>query len=457
MKNTEHKHSLPYRVLAALMAVILVAVGLAGCSGGKTESTTKSTQTTESTEATSKDGDNDQTASVGSDTVFSDRDDIAYVMIYNPDIYDENLDRNETVNTGSFEQWIDISAVRADAPSEESPFRFASQANMDKLSDDMKVDLSGSRASIPQPDFKVGDTKDFYYEDSAGKKNGSFNCVFSGGHCCFWVLDGARVADDAYLKSVAEEFDTKVYPADVENFGEPRYADVNGKVHILLHPMENDQLMGYFWIGDLFTHEELTDEEAKEYGANRDLAMIHINIALMRYPEYKEVLCSTLAHELQHLINATDGLEYNGIAYSNTWINESMSGYIEEKLYPGVKDMEGHYESFATSDLIRHGQSMYNFDTTYDDIGVYGSVFLYSQYLENLAGESVFRDFHKYWRTTFDESKLTDDYALYSVVSDAKKQDLDSKYTFPTELTFSSASSEFMSKMTLDFYISLLK
>lgn len=96
-------------------------------------------------------------------------------------------------------------------------------------------------------------------------------------------------------------------------------------------------------------------------------------------------------------------------------------------MYPGTKDLAGHYEEFATSDRIRHGQSMYNFTTdttnTNFDIGVYGSVYLFSEFLSSGAGDDVFSDIHSYWRTSYSPS--------------------------PDE--------EWMSKLTLDFYLSLLK
>ena len=448
-----NKNAFPRRVIAVILSGILIALCFSGCAGNTAEPTT---QAPTAPEQTGESVAGEQTSLETEDTVFSGRDDIAYVLIYNPEIYYEETDDNRTVNTGNFDKWIDAGAFRAEPPSEELPFRFTSQGDLKKEADGMDVDLTGSRASVPQPEFRVGDTAKYYYDDDTSKKQDTFRCVFSGSHCCFWTLQDAEIADEAMLERIANEFDTKIYPADVEAFGSPRYADVNGKIHVLFHPMDGYTL-GYFWQGDLYTHEELSDAEAERYGANRDLAMIHLNAGMLRYPDLEEIICSTLAHELQHLINFTDGIEYNGYSYASTWINESMSGYIEEKLYPGVKDAEGHYESFVSSDLIRHGQSMYHFGTEDRDIGVYGSVFLYSQYLEGIAGETVFRDFHNYWRTTFDPNRLFDENALYAVVPETVRQEIDGRYEFPSKLQFEDQYTEFMSKLTLDFYISLLK
>ncbi len=464
MNSVRKSNRTIFRLLAALLALSVVFC-MAGCAGktktndpGADRPTDKVTETGKETE-TEKETDapepKDQNKPAPDDSDFADRDDLAYVLIYNPGIYDENLDRNEKLSTGAFGEWVDAAAVRSGEVAEDPEFSFFSQGNFADEVKDMEVDLSGSRASVPQPTFKKGDSREFYYAESSSVKTGKFSCEYVGEHCCIWLMKGVK-ADGVGLDSIAGEFDGRIYDADVENFGEPRYADVNGKIHILFHPMENNTL-GYFRPADLFSHDEATDAEAKQYGLNRDLALIHLNAALLKDSRFEGMIYSTLAHELQHLINFTDFVEYNGENFSSTWINESMSGYIEEKLYPGVKEEEGHLEEFARSEMIRHGQSMYNFDTGYRDIGVYGSVFLFSQYFEKLAGETVFKQFHDYWRKTFDPRLLTDAKALYACVPESEAKKIDEAYDFPADLSFSDDAERWMSKLTLDFYLSLLK
>ena len=441
----------------SLLLILSLLFAMPACSFGPKETADDPGDSQTAEDGAKPDDASPDGSGVSSGGDLSGRSDLAYVMIYNPGLYNEQKDHNEKLSTGAFGTWIDTSAVRASVPRDDaSEYGYVSQKDLSAEVRGMDFDLSGSRASVPQPSFKQGDTREFYYTMGRTVETGSFSCVNVGEKCCVWFEDGVQAAD-GMVEAIVKEFDGKIYDADVETFGTPRYADVNGKIHILFHPMESEYLCGYFRPADLFSHEEATDEEAKQYGLNRDLAIIHLNSFLLQFPAAEEFICSTLAHELQHLINFTDFVEYNGVDFSATWINESMSGYIEEKLYPGVKESGGDFEAFATSDLIRHGQSMYNFDNTDDDIGVYGSVFLMSQYLENLAGDRVFKDYHDYWRRTFDPASLTDAKALYATLPSDKVNEIDRKYNFSDSIHFSGEEERWLSKMTLDFYISLLK
>ena len=145
---------------------------------------------------------------------------------------------------------------------------------------------------------------------------------------------------------------------------------------------------------------------------------------------------------------------------STFWSNKKRSCYIEENLYPGTKDLAGHYEEFATSDRIRHGQSMYNFTTdttnTNFDIGVYGSVYLFSEFLSSGAGDDVFSGIHSYWRTSYSPS-LDEAEAIVNSVPSSFKNKVDNIVDYGNVIRFADPDEEWMSKLTLDFYLSLLK
>lgn len=96
-------------------------------------------------------------------------------------------------------------------------------------------------------------------------------------------------------------------------------------------------------------------------GINTDHAIININSDMLS--EDIEFVQATLSHEFQHLICATDAFYYAQSPLMETWLNESMSAYAEELIYPGRKE-ENHYNDvFYLSDSFREGQSLYNFDT----------------------------------------------------------------------------------------------
>ena len=100
------------------------------------------------------------------------------------------------------------------------------------------------------------------------------------------------------------------------------------------------------------------------------------------------------------------------------------------------------------------------FDTTVSqfdfDIGVYGSVYLFSEYLSNKVGDDVFSDIHDHWRYsgsyTLDEAEAIADSASSSVYDE-----IDEVIDFDGQINFADAEDEWLSKLTLDFYISLLQ
>ena len=115
------------------------------------------------------------------------------------------------------------------------------------------------------------------------------------------------------------------------------------------------------------------------------------------------------------------------------------------------------------SSLIRNGQSLYNFTTNTAsaetwDIGVYGSVYLYSMYLEALAGEDVFANVHNYWRTSYNNTLCVTE-ALANAVPEDIYQAVDNSVRYPSAVLFDGFDSEkdiWVSKLTLQFYLDLL-
>ena len=430
------------RLIALCMALLLLSA-LVGCAA-KPEP--KPISQPEETEDTSADAS-------GLPTSFDGLNNVAYVMIYNPDVYDEQSDVNLDLNTGSFGSMIDISAVKADelAPESTRPIRPMSQAELN-AGFDLPISDLGQKAGGLVPVYAVGDTHEFYYGQPGNRNQATFVCRYAGTHGNIWTIQGDSSMTDEQVAYYGNEFDNTIYDADVNAFGEPRYADEGGKINLLFYEMQ-PYLWGFFWMGDLYTTGECSADVVETYGVNLDHAILNINVLHTSFDEDRDVMCSTMAHEFQHLICGTDVLE-SGV-YCHSWFNEAMSGYIEEQLYPGVKEWD--YLSFSESDLIRHGQSLFNFDTDVDteDFGVYGSVYLFSEYLAKLAGKQVFRDFHDYWRNSYSLT-LSEGEALQACLSDAAKSTVDQIH-FPGQPFFASEDDEFLSKLALSFYLSLLE
>lgn len=456
------------RILAVILVISMICT-LAGCGS------TGSSDNAETAAATEKARDEATEAEKAVSNVQT-LDNVDYVMIYNPDIYDEKIEYNQSVNTGDFSKSVDININRADAFTEMPELTYFSQKEMTDLIGDVELNLSQDRAVFIPSSYKVGDKKEFYYElgtQYSMPLKTSFTCVSEGEHCYIWFRTGKNV-DMNNVKKFVKEFDEVVYKTDRELFGIPRFEEEGGKINIVFQSMgqDSDTKMGYFCALDLCTPDEISEDYINRLGANAGHAMLHMNELLFDYWDKIEEasLYSTLAHELQHLIcfsnvfNTSSGseqLESLLVKQTPTWINESMSGYVEEVLYPGIQKTSGRYLCYANSNLIRHGQSLYNFDVAIDyesqtyDIGVYGSVFLFAEYLNDLAGKDVFSSMHDYWRKSYSYT-LDDADALYHSVSGDVQDAIDKKYSYTDSLTFDSQEKAWMSKLTLDFYLSLM-
>ena len=389
-----------------------------------------------------------------SDTLLSD-DEISYVMIYNPDIYDEMESYNERRSTGEFGEYVEAVVNRADGMQTPPPSGIipSSVAENNAGVDVSPFDISGGRGGAMIVPYNVGDTHDFYC-GTERRMLRRFICRYAGEYCNVWTYDNSM--NDSQVREYGREFDNKIYEETTEIFGKSRFAENGGKVNLLFYPMQ-EGLGGFFHMLDLWASDEVTPDQKFSYGINTDHDIVNINT---RYLSANELIYSTMAHEFQHLINFTNYFSTAKGTQMRTWLNEAMSGYIEEVLYPGAKDTSGHYEAFSTSNRIRHGQSMYNFETTMAnlefDIGVYGSVYLFSEYLANLAGDSVYSKIHSYWRDSYSMS-LDEAEAIVNSISDDAYEEIADSVDFEDAVFFDDEDDEWLSKLTFNFYLSLVK
>lgn len=210
-------------------------------------------------------------------------------------------------------------------------------------------------------------------------------------------------------------------------------------------------------MGDLVSEEDLGEpSEAEQYGYNVGHAIINVNSKMMESnPEFVK---STLAHEFQHLIVGSNYFASANAPLMRSWLNEAMSAYAEDYVYPGIKVRNGYNFALYASNNFRTGQSLYNFETANDvNVGAYGAVFLFSKYLNEHSDNSVYTRLHDYWRAQ-DRADLTEAEALYHSVTEGFREEIGEKYAYPelVEMRFDSPEEEWMSKLTLDYYIETL-
>lgn len=383
----------------------------------------------------------------------------SFVMIYNPLIFDEydSLTNYRTaLSTGSFGSQIVTGLNRAGGIEEEIPTGREMISQSELLGDfnDEHISYESGRAGGTDPVYTVNATHSFYSGCGLSRRQRDFTCVYAGSSCYIWSEGTSISADDA--ARLGKIFDEKIYPMDVTYFGTPRFTENGGKVNILFYPLPSDGLCGFFHMYDIFSSQELlgiSQAEMDYYGLNTDHAIININSKLLAVDE--EMVLSTLAHELQHQICATNKFVYLDTPYMRTWLNEAMSAYAEELNYPGIKVRAYEDLNYYVSDSYRTGQSLYNFSNDNDPyLGDYGVVYLFGKYLDKFADSNVYHKVHEYWRNSY-SANISEATALYASVPATFVSAINEKYSYPQSISsrFANKEEEWMSKMTLDFFI----
>ncbi|MFH0860765.1 MAG: 6-bladed beta-propeller [Candidatus Altiarchaeota archaeon] len=207
----------------------------------------------------------------------------------------------------------------------------------------------------------------------------------------YW--DGYITQDD--VNTIANEFNSSIYPVTRSVFGEERPTGVDNDAHvtILLYDIDssflygnwlNGWVLGYFYPGN----ERTTAQDP--YSNQRKMIYIDTYPSIERgstttytpsanhndsyYPEGANESFGTVAHEFQHMIHWYHDQD------EDTWVNEGLSDYSEYA--NGYGHMMDHVSSFLSrpdDDLTQWGQ------TSAD----YGSSYLFILYLLEKYGGNV--------------------------------------------------------------------
>lgn len=447
------------KLLALILAGVLVASLFVGCMPkNNTEEQDITIAQDEETEAETEDDVDTDSSDTGDS--FDDADNMSYIMIYNPSVFNEKSKvATDSKNTGDISKWVKPISLRADDEKVKHKYKQVDQQDLSKYTKHkVPKKLQSKRADdISAPKYKEGESHVFKYGFVDGASNSAkFKCIYEGDNCYVWLRPEDNANKDEAIDT-GKEFDSKIYKDDVEMFGEPRFADQGGKINIIYEPM-SDRILGYFYKLEIFTPEELIYLGAKTNQINAVNAghpIIHINSKHLGKNEDKRKTYNTIAHEFQHLISMSDVFSSGSLKNSSTWLDEAMSTYAGNKLYNGTLELDNHDIAFMISNRIRRGQSLYNFKNGAGDIGVYGSVYLFADYLEELGGDGVFKKIHDHFRDS--STTKTDAAAIYNSLPEDVVEKIDSEYELPSGASYSSDEEEWMSKLTLDFYKHVLE
>jgi len=263
-----------------------------------------------------------------------------------------------------------------------------------------------------------------------------------GVHCNVWVEKGSGISN-TQARNIANTYDGTIYGLMINAFGieNPsfngrRFSDImaladyfgdeDGKLCILLLDIKDgyregvneSYVAGYFWNGNFFSPAEVPGANACD--------MIYIDTNPGMGGENFENVFTTLAHEMQHMINfvtRVTKISYeNEYAPMDIWIDEGLSS-AAEYIVSGQhsSDRISWYNTNGSGNtvngLIDQGNNFFvweNHTTTanpYPVLDDYATVYLFFQWLRIQKDDSVYRDI------------ISSNYSDYRAVTNAISED----------------------------------
>ncbi len=234
-----------------------------------------------------------------------------------------------------------------------------------------------------QANYQTGDSKSFYVQNTDTGAYSTINAtlLYSGTHANVWVNNNEINADQAAL--LGKEFDSRIYPLDVNNFGNPSDVDHNGKVNILCYDIQDGfsgyggYVAGYFDPKDLYT---------TSYSNQSEIFYID-TYPLMGMSSSKDVseAYSTLAHEFQHMINFNQKVLVQGNYETDTWMDEGLA-MAAEQIYSGAA-LQDRIDYYNNDTDITNGHSLLYWDYYGDTLANYSLSYLFMEYLKDQCGQ----------------------------------------------------------------------
>jgi hypothetical protein len=172
--------------------------------------------------------------------------------------------------------------------------------------------------------------------DSAAVTHGHVMAV--GTHAIVAQDDSASSGlSSADFAAIAADVDQSIYPTDTLHFGSP--SDIDGNGHVILYYTPKVTTLtsgdakivgGFFFRGDLFTRANC--------GASNQAEILYLSpstpITQTR---------GTIAHVLEHLINAENHIRANATVFEDPWLDEALAHAAEDfvgRAVDGYTDMQ---------------------------------------------------------------------------------------------------------------------
>jgi hypothetical protein len=209
----------------------------------------------------------------------------------------------------------------------------------------------GPRLTITPNEPTVGDLWDLNVASGcSGALDTRVGRVVSIGQHVIVVADTSNPAGGfttAQYDSIRLEFDSLAYPVDTANFGGPTDLDTNQRVvafytravNELSPPASSVITLGYFTARDLFS---AAPESCPRSNEGEIFYMMvpdptgAVNSNVRTVSQVRGLTVGTMAHELQHLINASRRVYLTGTwsgSLEEVWLNEGLSHISEELMF----------------------------------------------------------------------------------------------------------------------------
>ncbi|MDR1046525.1 MAG: hypothetical protein LBL64_02015 [Treponema sp.] len=266
---------------------------------------------------------------------------------------------------------------------------------------------NNDNGGTPSRDFwAVDNVKGTYYSLTA-------DCLAENDYCMVYADQKANV-DSGVAQNIADVYESKIHGPITGTFGTIMDVDENGKVIFLLLDILDGStgggyIAGYFYSLDMMKKSE--DPKAQAYYSNEaDMLYIDTKPGLQSMSS----LYSTMAHELQHLINYSNTAAKDG-REPDVWINEGLSTAAEfiygrnlsrpNDIYLSgssiIGDPNGRLIVYSDpqdkgyNKNIRCGNNFYIWsgfweeNEAYGDLGNYATVYLFFQWLRAHASNGT--------------------------------------------------------------------
>jgi hypothetical protein len=265
------------------------------------------------------------------------------------------------------------------------------------------IDKRGNKSSdapLASPVLSsVGDKKQFWIESSFNNGNWIQEMAtlsVQGKYGNIWVINNS--VTNVQAKAMSDKFDI-IYPAETNILGYEYGGGPGGnggkdgdtRIQILVYDIGGNTL-GYFWGKDYYD-QSMIDAS----GLKTNLAEIfYINSSFVS--SNLDLICSTLAHEFQHMINFNEKTVKRRLN-SSTWYNEMLSMMAEDVIEGLIGIMPTHQDHVIKSriPLFLKDYTGSSFTTWYENdasAGInYGKGYAFGAYLlRNYGGAALLKE-----------------------------------------------------------------